>query len=223
MGAQVINLDALTYAGNLNSLHEIENHPEYRFIRGDIEDRALVDDILKIEHPGVLINFAAESHVDRSIDAPAAFMNTNIMGVFNLLEAVRMNIGELPAGFRMLQVSTDEVFGSCAIGAFTEGSPYRPNSPYAASKASGDHLVRAYFQTYGLPLIVTNCSNNYGPYQFPEKLIPLITLNALEGKPLPVYGDGQQVRDWLHVEDHCAALVRIAQQGKSGETYNVGG
>ncbi|MBT5108651.1 MAG: dTDP-glucose 4,6-dehydratase [Rhodospirillaceae bacterium] len=222
-GARVINLDALTYAGNLDSLHGADANPNYRFVQGDIGDRALVGALLKDHRPNLFINFAAESHVDRSIDGPAAFMETNIMGVFNLLEAVRTNIDNLPDGFRMLQVSTDEVYGSCAVGAFNEESPFRPNSPYAASKASGDHLVRAYHRTYGLPLIVTNCSNNYGPYQFPEKLIPLMTLNGLEGKPLPVYGDGQQVRDWLHVEDHCAALMLIAERGVLGETYNIGG
>lgn len=222
-GARIINLDALTYAGNLDSLHAIDGNPNYRFVQGDIGDSALVCGLLKEHRPNLFINFAAESHVDRSIDGPTAFMETNIMGVFNLLEAIRANIGDLPDDFRMLQVSTDEVYGSCAVGAFNEESPFRPNSPYAASKASGDHLVRAYHRTYGLPLIVTNCSNNYGPYQFPEKLIPLMTLNGLEGKPLPVYGDGQQVRDWLHVEDHCAALMLIAERGVFGETYNIGG
>ena len=223
MGARIINLDALTYAGNLDSLHDADANPNYRFVKGDIGDSALVDALLNDHRPNLFINFAAESHVDRSIDGPAAFMETNIMGVFNLLEAVRTNIDDLPDDFRMLQVSTDEVYGSCAVGAFNEESPFRPNSPYAASKASGDHLVRAYHRTYGLPLVVTNCSNNYGPYQFPEKLIPLMTLNGLEGKPLPVYGDGQQVRDWLHVEDHCAALMLIAERGVLGETYNIGG
>jgi dTDP-glucose 4,6-dehydratase len=222
-GFRIINLDALTYAGNLDSLKDVETNRNYQFVHGDIIDAALVVALLKDNQPNILINFAAESHVDRSIDGPAPFMETNIKGVFNLLEAIRTNIRELPGDFRMLQVSTDEVYGSCATGAFNEDSPFRPNSPYAASKASGDHLVRAYRQTYNLPLIVTNCSNNYGPFQFPEKLIPLMILNALEGKPLPVYGDGQHVRDWLHVEDHCAALLRVIQQGELGETYNIGG
>ena len=222
-GAQIINLDALTYAGNLDSLQSAAPNPNYRFVHGDIGDAALVGKILQEDQPNLLINFAAESHVDRSIDGPSAFMDTNVMGVFNLLEMVRAHIDDLPGDFRMIQVSTDEVYGSSTTGLFTEDSPFRPNSPYAASKASGDHLVRAWRQTYNLPLIVTNCSNNYGPYEFPEKLIPLMILNALEGKMLPVYGDGQQIRDWLHVEDHCAALMRVADHGELGETYNISG
>jgi len=207
----------------VDNLQSVAQDPTYRFINGDIRDAALVSKVLQDDRPDLLINFAAESHVDRSIDAPSAFMETNIMGVFNLLEMVRAHIHDLPKDFRMIHVSTDEVYGSNETGMFTEDSPFRPNSPYAASKASGDHLVRAYRQTYGLPLIITNCSNNYGPYQFPEKLIPLMTLSALEGKPLPVYGDGQNVRDWLHVEDHCRALIRVAEQGVLGETYNISG
>lgn len=222
-GAHIVNLDALTYAGNLDSLQSLAPNSNYRFVQGDIGDAALVGKLLQDDQSNLLINFAAESHVDRSIDGPSAFMDTNIMGVFNLLEMVRAHINDLPDDFRMIQVSTDEVYGSRATGLFTEDSPFRPNSPYAASKASGDHLVRAYRQTYNLPLIVTNCTNNYGPYQFPEKLIPLMVLNALEGKPLPVYGDGQQIRDWLHVEDHCAALMRVADHGELGETYNISG
>ncbi len=222
-GIDVINLDALTYAGNLANLVSAEGGKGYRFVRGSICDRGLVDRLLAEEKPDAVINFAAESHVDRSISGPKAFIDTNIIGVFTLLEAVRAHIHALPSEFRMIQVSTDEVYGSVEEGAFTENSPYRPSSPYSASKASGDHLVRAYHRTYGLPLLLTNCSNNYGPYQFPEKLIPLMILNCLSGKNLPVYGDGQQVRDWLYVTDHCSAILRVLTKGKLGETYNIGG
>ncbi|NPA24798.1 MAG: dTDP-glucose 4,6-dehydratase, partial [Deltaproteobacteria bacterium] len=195
----------------------------YRFVRGDIGDRELADRLLREERPGYIVNFAAESHVDRSITGPAAFIETNIVGTFTLLEAFRAYC-ETGAACRFLQVSTDEVYGSLGSeGYFTETTPYSPNSPYAASKAAADHLVRAYRHTYGLDTVITNCSNNYGPYQFPEKLIPLMIGNALEGKPLPVYGDGKNVRDWLYVEDHCRALLLVLEKAESGETYNIGG
>jgi dTDP-glucose 4,6-dehydratase len=224
----VVNLDKLTYAGNLDSLEPVAGNPRHKFVQGDIGDRALVEKLLAEYQPRAIVNFAAESHVDRSIDGPGAFVQTNVVGTFTLLDATRQHWKKLPAGeaerFRFLHVSTDEVYGSLgATGKFQETTPYSPNSPYSASKASSDHLVRAYHHTYGLPVLVTNCSNNYGPYQFPEKLIPLMILNAVEGKPLPVYGDGQNIRDWLFVEDHCHAIRRVLAKAKVGETYNVGG
>ena len=225
---QVLNLDNLTYAGNLDSLQDIATNPVYQFVQADICDAAAVEKVIKEYQPDTVVHFAAESHVDRSIDGPSAFIQTNIIGTFTLLEAARKYWKELPAerriAFRFLHVSTDEVYGSLgATGLFTEETPYAPNSPYSASKASSDHLVRAYHHTYGLPVLTTNCSNNYGPYQFPEKLIPLMILNALAGKPLPVYGDGMQVRDWLYVGDHCRAILTVLAAGKCGETYNIGG
>ncbi len=227
-GVRVLNVDKLTYAGNLESLEDVETDPAYRFVQADICDTAEMAALAADFGPDALVHFAAESHVDRSIDGPDAFIRTNVVGTFSLLEAARSYRKDLPAerqgSFRFLHVSTDEVFGSLGEkGAFTETAPYAPNSPYAASKASADHLVRAYHRTYGLPAITTHCSNNYGPYQFPEKLIPLMILNALAGKPLPVYGDGLQVRDWLYVEDHCRALSRVLAAGRPGETYNIGG
>ncbi len=225
---QLINLDKLTYAGNLDSLAEVASHPRYRFVEGDIGDGRLVARLLEEYRPRAVVNFAAESHVDRSIDGPAAFVETNVVGTFRLLEAVRQYWTGLPeperSRFRFLHVSTDEVFGSLgAEGKFCETTAYAPNSPYSASKAAADHFVRAYHHTYGLPVLVTNCSNNYGPYQFPEKLIPLITLNAVAGKPLPVYGDGGQIRDWLFVEDHCRAIRVVLARGTPGQSYNIGG
>jgi dTDP-glucose 4,6-dehydratase len=227
-GHRVINLDALTYAGNLDTLASLEGNPNHAFVQGDIGDRELVRRLLSEHRPDAVVNFAAESHVDRSIDGPGAFIQTNIVGSFNLLESVRGYFAELDqgarAGFRFLHVSTDEVYGSLgAQGKFSESSPYAPNSPYSASKAASDHLVRAYHHTYGLPVLTTNCSNNYGPYQFPEKLIPLIIQRAMAGEPLPVYGDGRNVRDWLYVGDHCAAIARVLEAGRIGEVYNVGG
>jgi len=226
--ARVVNLDKLTYAGNLDSLAPIAKSPHYQFVQGDICDAELIRHLLREHQPQAIVNFAAESHVDRSIDGPGAFVQTNVVGTFTLLDAVRHHWKELAeadrASFRFLHVSTDEVYGSLGpTGLFTETTPYSPNSPYSASKASSDHFVRAYHHTFGLPTLITNCSNNYGPYQFPEKLIPLMILNALEGKPLPVYGDGQNVRDWLFVEDHCRALQTVLDQGRPGEVYNVGG
>ncbi len=226
--AGLVNLDKLTYAGNLDSLADVATHPRYAFVEGDMNDRSLVDQLLKQHRPSAVIHFAAESHVDRSIDGPAAFVETNVVGTFRLLEAIRHYWYRLPPSerqrFRFLHVSTDEVYGSLGhCGKFNETTPYAPNSPYSASKAASDHFVRAYHHTYGLPTLVTNCSNNYGPRQFPEKLIPLTILNALEGKPLPVYGDGRQVRDWLFVEDHCRAIRTVLARGIPGETYNVGG
>jgi dTDP-glucose 4,6-dehydratase len=225
---QLINLDKLTYAGNLDSLAEVDDCPLHTFIQGDIGDARLVRQILGQHQPGAIVNFAAESHVDRSIDGPAAFVQTNVLGTFWLLETARQYWSGLGADrqreFRFLHVSTDEVYGSLgATGSFSETTPFAPNSPYSASKAASDHFVRAYHHTYGLPTLITNCSNNYGPYQFPEKLIPLMILNALEGKPLPVYGDGQQIRDWLYVEDHCRAIRRVLAGGRPGEVYNIGG
>ncbi|MGI9212816.1 MAG: dTDP-glucose 4,6-dehydratase, partial [Methylococcaceae bacterium] len=227
-GFKIINLDALTYAGNLDTLESLRDHPDHQFVLGSIGDRELVDYLLKRYQPTAIINFAAESHVDRSINAPDAFIQTNVVGTFQLLEAARhywKNLSlEAQVGFRFLHVSTDEVYGSLgATGLFTEHSPYQPNSPYSASKASSDHLVRAYFHTYGLPVLTTNCSNNYGPYQFPEKLIPLMIHNAVSGKPLPVYGTGANIRDWLYVEDHCRALQAVLAHGRPGEVYNIGG
>ncbi len=220
---RLIVLDRLTYAGNLANLIGLEEGPEYSFIRGDINDLDLVSGIFRKEEPDVVVNFAAESHVDRSILGPGEFVRTNINGAFTLLEAARACFGANPAK-RFIHVSTDEVYGSLGPeGAFTEETPYSPNSPYAASKAASDHLVRAYHHTYGLAAITTNCSNNYGPFQFPEKLIPLMIINALKGKELPVYGDGQNVRDWLYVADHCSAIDTVIEKGRAGETYNIGG
>ncbi|CAN7190470.1 dTDP-glucose 4,6-dehydratase [Rhizobacter sp. LjRoot28] len=225
----VLNLDALTYAGNLESLASLQGDPRHVFVHGDITDRALLDRLLAEHQPRAIVHFAAESHVDRSIHGPGDFIRTNVNGTFTLLEAARahwMSLeGEARAAFRFHHVSTDEVYGSLSADApaFTESHPYEPNSPYSASKAASDHLVRAWFHTYGLPVVTTNCSNNYGPYHFPEKLIPLMIVNALAGKPLPVYGDGQQVRDWLYVKDHCAAIREVLARGRLGETYNVGG
>ncbi len=224
--ARIVNLDKLTYAGNLDSLVDISKHPHYSFIKGDIGDRALITSLLKKYKPDGVINFAAESHVDRSIDRPDDFIHTNILGTFELLEAVRSYWNELDrkVDFRFLHISTDEVYGSLGSeGYFTENTPYAPNSPYSASKAAADHLVRAYHKTYGLPTLTTKCSNNYGPFQFPEKLIPLILLNALEHKSLPIYGDGQNIRDWLYVLDHCEAIRTVMEHGQPGETYNIGG
>ena len=229
VGEPVLNLDKLTYAGNLENLAELEGDPRYAFIQGDIRDKVLVDKLFYKHKPRAVINFAAESHVDRSIHGPCEFIETNIVGTFNLLESARNYYGGLheaeQKAFRFLHVSTDEVYGSLAKDdpAFTETNRYEPNSPYSASKAASDHLVRAYHHTYGLPVVTTNCSNNYGPYQFPEKLIPLMIANALAGKPLPIYGDGQQIRDWLYVSDHCAAIRRVLDAGRLGETYNIGG
>jgi dTDP-glucose 4,6-dehydratase len=225
---RVVNLDKLTYAGNLDSLDACLGHPDHCFVQGDIADRRTVDEILQLHKPEAIVHFAAESHVDRSIDNPAEFVRTNVQGTFHLLDAARLYLGRLPeadrASFRFLHVSTDEVYGSLGSqGRFTESSPYDPSSPYSASKSAADHFVRAYFRTYRLPVLVTNCSNNYGPYQFPEKLIPLMILNAIEGRPLPVYGDGKNVRDWLFVEDHCNALWQVLTRGRVGETYNIGG
>jgi dTDP-glucose 4,6-dehydratase len=225
----VVNLDALTYAGNVHNLDSLRGNPHHIFVHGDIGDAALVGRLLTEHRPRAVLHFAAESHVDRSIHGPGAFVQTNIVGTFQLLEAIRAYWGNLEpaakAAFRLLHVSTDEVFGSLAkdAPAFTETHPYEPNSPYSASKAASDHLVRAYHHTYGLPVVTTNCSNNYGPLHFPEKLIPLMIVNAQAGKPLPVYGDGQQIRDWLYVKDHCAAIRCVLAQGRLGETYNVGG
>lgn len=223
----VVNLDKLTYAGNLNSLVAVAGHPKYMFVRGGIEDRALVAKLLEEHRPDAVLNLAAESHVDRSIDGPGEFIQTNIVGTFELLEEVRAHwnkLGNDGKSFRFLHVSTDEVYGSLGpAGFFTEESPYLPNSPYSASKAASDHLVRAYHHTYGLPVLITNCSNNYGPHQFPEKLIPLMILSALGGKPLPVYGDGKNIRDWLYVLDHCDAILTVLAKGRIGESYNIGG
>jgi dTDP-glucose 4,6-dehydratase len=229
VGEPVLNLDALTYAGNLHNLDPLQGDARHTFVQGDIGDRALMDRLLAEHRPRAIVHFAAESHVDRSIHGPGDFMRTNVMGSFTLLEAVRAHWSTLPepdkVAFRFLHVSTDEVYGSLAPGApaFTESHPYEPNSPYSASKAASDHLVRAWHHTYGLPVLTTNCSNNYGPYHFPEKLIPLMIVNALAGKPLPVYGDGQQVRDWLYVRDHASAIRAVLAKGRVGETYNVGG
>jgi dTDP-glucose 4,6-dehydratase len=225
----VVNLDALTYAGNRENLASLADDERHVFVHGDIKDSALVADLLAKYQPRAVLNFAAESHVDRSIHSPEDFIQTNIVGTFRLLEAVCAYWGTLPgeakADFRLLHVSTDEVYGSLAKDepAFLETRRYEPNSPYSASKAASDHLVRSYHHTYGLPVLTTNCSNNYGPYHFPEKLIPLMIVNALAGKPLPVYGDGQQIRDWLYVKDHCSAIRRVLEAGSVGEVYNVGG
>lgn len=225
----VVNLDKLTYAGNLETLASLKNNPKHVFVQGDIGDSALVDKLLAEHQPRAVLNFAAESHVDRSIHGPEDFVQTNVLGSFRLLESVRGYWSGLAAdpkaAFRFLHVSTDEVYGSLSASdpAFTEENKYEPNSPYSASKAASDHLVRAWHHTYGLPVLTTNCSNNYGPFHFPEKLIPLMIVNALAGKPLPVYGDGMQVRDWLYVKDHCSAIRRVLEAGRLGETYNVGG
>ena len=224
---RMVVLDSLTYAGNLENLKVLEGTEGYKFVRGDISDFDLVDSLFKTEEIDTVVNFAAESHVDRSITGPKAFIDTNINGTFTLLEAARGNWlagGTKSEGNRFLHVSTDEVYGSLGPeGFFTEETAYQPNSPYSASKAASDHLVRAYHHTYGLPTVTTNCSNNYGPYQFPEKLIPLIIINALNAKPLPVYGDGSNIRDWLYVEDHCRAIEAAINSGRLGETYNIGG
>lgn len=225
----VINLDALTYAGNLETLASLAGDARHVFRQGDICDRALVDELLRTYRPRAIVHFAAESHVDRSIHGPGEFVRTNVEGTFTLLEAARAYWGTLEgdekAAFRFHHVSTDEVYGSLGPddAPFTETHPYEPNSPYSASKAASDHLVRAWYHTYGMPVVTTNCSNNYGPYHFPEKLIPLMIVNALAGKPLPVYGDGKNVRDWLYVKDHCAAIRVVLQKGRLGETYNIGG
>ena len=225
----VVNLDKLTYAGNPENLASLQDNPNHVFVKGDIGDRALVDQLLREHQPRAVVNFAAESHVDRSIHGPEDFIQTNVVGTFHLLESVRAHWngleGKAKDQFRFLHVSTDEVYGTLSPtdAPFTETTPYTPNSPYSASKAASDHLVRAYHHTYGLPVLTTNCSNNYGPYHFPEKLIPLLIVNALAGKPLPVYGDGMQVRDWLYVKDHCSAIRCVLETGRPGETYNVGG
>lgn len=225
----VVNLDKLTYAGNLQTLASLDGDKRHVFVQGDIGDSALIERLLAEHQPRAVVNFAAESHVDRSIHGPEDFIQTNVLGTFRLLEAVRGYWSQLPAerksAFRFLHVSTDEVYGtlSATDPAFTEENKYEPNSPYSASKAASDHLVRAWHHTYGLPVLTTNCSNNYGPFHFPEKLIPLMIVNALAGKPLPVYGDGMQVRDWLYVKDHCSAIRRVLEAGQLGETYNVGG
>jgi dTDP-glucose 4,6-dehydratase len=225
----IVNLDALTYAGNLENLASLSENSKHRFVRGDICDRTLLDRVLAEHRPRAVLHFAAESHVDRSIHGPAAFVRTNIEGTFQLLEAARAHWQDLAGserdGFRFLHVSTDEVYGSLGAGdpAFNEQRAYEPNSPYSASKAASDHLVRAWHHTYGLPVLTTNCSNNYGPYQFPEKLIPLMIVNALAGKPLPIYGDGMNVRDWLYVGDHCSGIRAVLERGRVGETYNIGG
>jgi len=225
----IINLDKLTYAGNLATLESLQNDPRHIFVHGDIGDQALVKRLLAAHKPRAIVNFAAESHVDRSIHGPAEFVQTNIVGTFNLLECAREYWSGLDESakkaFRFHHVSTDEIYGSLSATdpAFTETNPFEPNSPYSASKAASDHLVRAWFHTYGFPVVTTNCSNNYGPYHFPEKLIPLVILNALNGKPLPIYGDGQQVRDWLYVGDHCSAIRTVLAKGALGETYNIGG
>ena len=227
-GIKIVNLDALTYAGNLDTLSPLDGHPGHVFVQGDIGDRALVAKLLDEHRPQAIVNFAAESHVDRSIDGPAAFVHTNVVGTLALLEAARDYWkglqGDAKTDFRFLHVSTDEVYGSLGdSGKFSETTAYAPNSPYSASKAASDHLVRAFHHTYGLPVLTTNCSNNYGPYQFPEKLIPLVIAKAIAGEPLPVYGDGKNVRDWLYVGDHCSAIRAVLARGRPGETYNVGG
>ena len=226
---RIVNIDALTYAGNLESLSSLQNDTRHIFIKGDIGDTTLITELLEKYQPRAVLNFAAESHVDRSIHGPETFIQTNVVGTFHLLESARIYWNKLKdkpkTNFRFLHVSTDEVYGSLSKDepAFSETHRYEPNSPYSASKAASDHLVRSYHHTYGLPVLTTNCSNNYGPYHFPEKLIPLVIVNALAGKVLPVYGDGQQIRDWLYVKDHCSAIRRVLEAGKSGETYNIGG
>lgn len=227
--ASIVNVDKLTYAGNLENLKQVNDDPRHTFVMGDIADRELVGRLLADHQPAAVINFAAESHVDRSIRGPTEFIQTNIVGTFNLLESIRnywsrLNDAERQR-FRFIHVSTDEVYGTLAPDdpPFSESDRFQPNSPYAASKAASDHLVRSWYHTYGLPVLTSNCSNNYGPLQFPEKLIPLVILNALEGKALPIYGDGRQIRDWLYVEDHCLAILRVLDDGRPGETYNIGG
>lgn len=224
---RIVNLDKLTYAGNLHNLEDVSKNLNYRFVRGDICDQALLDNLFQEEQIDTVVHFAAESHVDRSITGPAEFIRTNITGTFTLLEAAKkswLDNGLHSDQCRFLHISTDEVYGSLGkTGYFTEHTPYDPRSPYSASKASSDHLVRAYLHTYGLPILITNCSNNYGPYQFPEKLIPLMLNNGRQGKELPVYGDGGNVRDWLYVQDHCEAILRVVEQGRLGESYNIGG
>lgn len=225
---EVINLDKLTYAGNLDSLEEISQNGRYTFVEGDICDAVLVTKVFDEYRPDAVVHFAAESHVDRSIDGPGEFVRTNINGTFNLLECARKHWNsmceESQKSFRFIHISTDEVYGTLGeSGYFTEETPYAPNSPYSASKAASDHLARAYYHTYGMPVIMTNCSNNYGPYQFPEKLIPLVLLNALEGKSLPIYGTGENIRDWLYVEDHCRAILTVLKKGDPGDKYNIGG
>ena len=223
--ARVVVFDKLTYAGNLESLADVAKSPRYSFVQGDIADREAVRALLRAQRPSAVVNFAAETHVDRSIDDPASFVRTNVTGAFELLEAARQHLRQHPQdGFRLLHVSTDEVYGTLgATGAFSEATPYAPNSPYAASKAGADHLVRAYHETFGLPVLLTNCSNNYGPFQFPEKLIPLMILNAVEGRKLPIYGDGGNVRDWLYVDDHCEGILLVLRKGAPGSKYNIGG
>jgi dTDP-glucose 4,6-dehydratase len=226
--ARIVVLDKLTYAGNECTLKSLETNPRFVFVRGDIADSALVETLVRVYRPIWIVNFAAETHVDRSIDDPRPFVTTNIVGTFELLEVARKHIARLDqagrAAFRFLHVSTDEVYGTLGeTGSFSETTPYEPNSPYSASKAASDHLVRAYAETYELPTLITNCSNNYGPYQFPEKLIPLTILNAIEGKALPIYGDGGNVRDWLYVEDHCSGILEVLKQGIPGQKYNIGG
>jgi dTDP-glucose 4,6-dehydratase len=226
--SRVIVIDKLTYAGNLRSLDDVAGDPHFHFVRADIADREAVASVFREHRPTALVNFAAESHVDRSIEGPRAFVQTNVVGTFELLEAARAHCDEISreerAVFRFLHVSTDEVFGSLGPGgAFSETTPYAPRSPYSATKAGADHLVRAWYHTYGLPTLVTNCSNNYGPWQFPEKLVPLMILNALEGRPLPIYGDGGNVRDWLYVEDHCEAIRCVLEGARPGESFNIGG
>jgi dTDP-glucose 4,6-dehydratase len=226
--ARVVVVDKLTYAGNLESLADVADDPRFEFVRADIADRGAMEELFRAHRPSAVINFAAETHVDRSIDGPAAFVHTNLVGTFELLDAARRHLAGLApaliARFRFLHVSTDEVYGSLGPdGAFRETTPYEPNSPYSASKAGADHLARAYHATYGVPVLITNCSNNYGPYQYPEKLIPLMILNALEGRALPIYGDGGNVRDWLYVEDHCAGILAALERGRPGEKYNLGG
>jgi dTDP-glucose 4,6-dehydratase len=224
---RVVVLDALTYAGHLANLAEIDGHPRYAFVRGDIADGAAMARLLESERPAAVVNLAAETHVDRSIDGPRAFVRTNVLGAFELLDAARVFWARLSGAereaFRLLHVSTDEVYGSLGTtGLFSEETAYAPSSPYSASKAGADHLVRAYHATYGLPTLITNCSNNYGPYQFPEKLMPLMILNALRGRDLPIYGDGANVRDWIYVEDHCSGILRALEAGRPGERYNIG-
>jgi len=226
--ARVVVFDKLTYAGNRRSLADVANDPRFTFIEGDVAVRDSVDEIFRVHQPTWVVNFAAESHVDRSIDGPRAFVNTNVVGTFELLDGARAFVAALSPSsrerFRFLHVSTDEVYGTLGqTGTFNETTPYAPNSPYAASKAAADHVVRAYHETYGLPVLLTNCSNNYGPYQYPEKLIPLTLLNAIDGQALPIYGDGLNVRDWLYVEDHCEGILLVLQRGQVGEKYNIGG
>jgi dTDP-glucose 4,6-dehydratase len=225
--SRILVIDKLTYAGNLLSLADLEHHPRFSFVQADIAEMGAMEELFERHRPAAVVNLAAETHVDRSIDGPRAFVETNVKGTFELLEAARRLLLKHPSlqpRFRFLHVSTDEVYGSLGpLGAFDERTPYAPNSPYAATKAGADHLVRAYFETYALPTLTTNCSNNYGPYQYPEKLIPLMILNALEGEPLPIYGDGKHVRDWLYVEDHATGILRVLERGRPGEKYNIGG